>query len=102
MDESRKDQTTTETDSTTEQFAGENDTDNMRQNGNTAGEPVGETEDFEQLKEDLATARQEAADAHDRLLRATAEFDNYKNAPSARWKNTGNFPMKRWSRSCSR
>ena len=33
---------------------------------------------IEQLKSDLDQVRQEAADEHDRLLRLSAEFDNYK------------------------
>ncbi|MBS3756838.1 MAG: nucleotide exchange factor GrpE [Desulfobacterales bacterium] len=37
-----------------------------------------EAEDVEQLKTELSTAKAEAADTYDRLLRLSAEFENYK------------------------
>ncbi|MCF8036637.1 MAG: nucleotide exchange factor GrpE [Desulfobacteraceae bacterium] len=37
-----------------------------------------ESEDVEQLKTELSTAKAEAADTYDRLLRLSAEFENYK------------------------
>ncbi|MCF8110213.1 MAG: nucleotide exchange factor GrpE [Desulfobacteraceae bacterium] len=37
-----------------------------------------ETEDIEELKKDLASAKAEAAETYDRLLRLSAEFENYK------------------------
>lgn len=57
--------------------------DNERAPGNEApaGEPETETgagTDMEQLKEELEKVRQEAADEHERLLRLSAEFENYK------------------------
>ena len=39
---------------------------------------AGESEEVEQLKTELSTAKAEAADTYDRLLRLSAEFENYK------------------------
>ncbi|MFW6010929.1 MAG: nucleotide exchange factor GrpE [Desulfosalsimonas sp.] len=41
-----------------------------------AGHP--ESEDIEELKKNLAAAKAEAAETYDRLLRLSAEFENYK------------------------
>jgi molecular chaperone GrpE len=43
-----------------------------------AGDPAGETVPVAPIAEELAQARRERDDHYDRLLRKTAEFDNYR------------------------
>lgn len=55
-------------------------TGNFADSGSTgeAAEKDGETPDLDQLRSELEQVRKEAADEHDRLLRLSAEFENYK------------------------
>lgn len=44
----------------------------------THAEQEGGSEETQQLREDLSSAKKEAAETYDRLLRLSAEFENYK------------------------
>jgi len=90
MNDSRNDKTTTtDTNQMTEDKRTVNFKDTLRKNRQNAVEEESRgaedegrlndaDDDIAQIKDALNAARQETADAHDRLLRATADFENFK------------------------
>lgn len=87
-DKRQKNTTTTERQIPTENETEESESNTMGKNNNRAAEVEATGAEAEEqaadsgtiaaLNEELDAARKQAADAHDRLLRATAEFENYK------------------------
>lgn len=78
----RKDSTTTGTEHTKEQPEKDKKADIMHTEKNTSAETGIEIEDegreLEKMKDDLDAARRETAENYDRLLRTTAEFENFR------------------------
>lgn len=73
-----------------EGIAGEDSGDNSGEEKNQTADKdnrdagIDEESEIDAIREDAAAARQEAAESHDRLLRLTAEFDNYKKRTQRR------------------
>ena len=55
----------------------------------TLNDPIKELEDQLNAKEE------ESKETYDRLLRVSAEFENYKNAQPAKWKISESSPINR-------
>ena len=60
----------------------------------TPDDPItnGEDDPIKELEAKLEAKEKEAVESYDRLLRVSAEFDNFKKRSPGRWMNLGSLP----------